>query len=109
MRVGTIGDVGKVSRRLQWLRALGMAPIVLLCLGAAGTIVYRVGQWRGNADAARAIAIGDSDDKRRMDAMVGAFNDAFATVEMLRKVAREDNVTGRRARTLLRYLHDASK
>ena len=103
------GEVTKAKRRLSWLRAAALAAVALPCLGAAGTIVYRVGHWRGQSDTARAIALRSDDEHLRTQAMVGAFNDARLTIDALRTIAREGGTAGRRAETLLRYLHEASR
>jgi hypothetical protein len=110
MRTGSCGeDFSHARSRGRALRRIGIVLITLPMLAAAGTVGYSVAHWQGDSQSARLAAAQASTEQLRIDAMVGAFNDATATVEMLREMSKHPGHTGAKARTLLRYLHERSR
>jgi hypothetical protein len=87
------------------LRCLGLALIVLPCLGAASAIGYRVAQWRGNSEAARCVATNaHASNVERVQALEGLRRDAAMTIAVLRQMAEEHGELGAQARNALDHL-----
>jgi hypothetical protein len=104
------GDsIVRTRRRIGWLRKIGIALIATALLAAVSGASYRAGNWQGTADIARAIAIGETDEQRRIEAMVGAYRDAKATIDVLQEVADGEGRAAARARDLLRHLREKAE
>lgn len=107
MRVGTLGDIGRTRRRLGWLRRLGVALVALPLLAAAGTVGYRVAQWRGNSEAARCVATNaHAAEAERVQALVGMRRDIDLSIAVLLQMAEEPGEVGQQARNLLAHLRE---
>ena len=93
------------GRRLRILRQFAVAVVILSLLGAAGRIIYRVGQWRGNSEAARHVAGSlASPDRDRVQAIEGMRRDAGLTIETLQQLAAQPGEVGQQARNALAHL-----
>jgi hypothetical protein len=100
-------DIRRTRRRLGWLRRLGIALIIVPCLAAAGTVGYRVAQWRGNSEAARCVAVNaHAPDAERVQAIEGMRRDVAMTIAVLRQLASEPGDIGEQARTALSRLQE---
>lgn len=105
MNVERWDQVKRMHRRMIGLRCLGLALIVLPCLGAASAIGYRVAQWRGNSEAARCVAANEhAPDAERTQAVVGMRRDIDLSLAVLRQLAKEPGEIGQQAQNALAHL-----
>ena len=101
------GDIARTRRRLGWLRRLGVAMVALPLLAAAGTVGFKVAQWRGNSEAARCIATNaHAAETERVQAMVGMRRDIDLSIAVLHQMAKEPGAVGEQARLLLQHVRE---